>query len=103
MPGSGPFHACHRRIAVLSHLRVTYVSEAVPALPPSSLSRIGTMVSNTNADAAEHQAQAPQAKRRKLVGYKNFKRCNPKSDKFDIRRFHHVELWCGDATNTARR
>ena len=81
------------------------VSETVAALPPSLFSRIGTiMVSNTNADAAaEHQAQAPQFKRRKLVGYKNFKRCNPQSDKFDIRRFHHVELWCGDATNTARR
>mmetsp|Transcript_31302 Transcript_31302/g.88736 ORF Transcript_31302/g.88736 Transcript_31302/m.88736 type:complete len:443 (-) Transcript_31302:403-1731(-) len=42
-------------------------------------------------------------KRRKLVGCKNFERSNPKSDKFDIQRFHHVELWCADATNTSRR
>ena len=31
---------------------------------------------------------------RKMVGFDNFVRHNPKSDKFDIRRFHHVEFWC---------
>eukprot|EP00191_Tetraselmis_sp_GSL018_P011945 CAMPEP_0177604452 /NCGR_PEP_ID=MMETSP0419_2-20121207/16125_1 /TAXON_ID=582737 /ORGANISM="Tetraselmis sp., Strain GSL018" /LENGTH=329 /DNA_ID=CAMNT_0019098435 /DNA_START=90 /DNA_END=1076 /DNA_ORIENTATION=+ len=44
-----------------------------------------------------------EAKRRKLVGCKNFQRVNPKSDKFDIKRFHHIEFWCGDATNTYKR
>eukprot|EP00951_Prasinocladus_malaysianus_P049794 scaffold673671_cov62-Prasinocladus_malaysianus.AAC.1 len=39
---------------------------------------------------------------RKLVGYKNFKRSNPKSDKFEMHRFHHIEFWCADATNTSR-
>ncbi|KVI09294.1 4-hydroxyphenylpyruvate dioxygenase-like [Cynara cardunculus var. scolymus] len=39
----------------------------------------------------------------KLVGFKNFTRVNPMSDKFSVKRFHHVEFWCSDATNTARR
>ena len=30
----------------------------------------------------------------KLVGAKNFKRHNPKSDRFPLHRFHHVEFWC---------
>ncbi|OVA07368.1 Glyoxalase/fosfomycin resistance/dioxygenase domain [Macleaya cordata] len=39
----------------------------------------------------------------KLVGYTNFVRTNPKSDRFRVKRFHHVEFWCTDATNSARR
>nr|AUH15205.1 4-hydroxyphenyl pyruvate dioxygenase [Gerbera jamesonii] len=39
----------------------------------------------------------------KLVGFKNFVRANPMSDKFSVKRFHHVEFWCSDATNTASR
>lgn len=39
----------------------------------------------------------------KLVGFSNFVRQNPKSDRFRVKRFHHVEFWCTDATNTARR
>ncbi|KAL5571340.1 hypothetical protein UlMin_020937 [Ulmus minor] len=39
----------------------------------------------------------------KLVGFKNFVRKNPRSDRFTVKRFHHVEFWCSDATNTARR
>lgn len=39
----------------------------------------------------------------KLVGFKNFVWANPKSDLFKFKRFHHVEFWCTDATNTARR
>ncbi|PON52064.1 4-hydroxyphenylpyruvate dioxygenase [Parasponia andersonii] len=39
----------------------------------------------------------------KLVGFSNFVRTNPRSDRFGVKRFHHVEFWCGDATNTARR
>ncbi|XP_021898404.1 4-hydroxyphenylpyruvate dioxygenase [Carica papaya] len=39
----------------------------------------------------------------KLVGFANFVRTNPKSDKFKVKRFDHIEFWCGDATNSARR
>lgn len=39
----------------------------------------------------------------KLVGYNNFIRTNPKSDRFKVLRFHHVEFWCSDATNLSRR
>lgn len=38
-----------------------------------------------------------------LVGYDNFKRHNPRSDRFVVHRFHHIEFWCGDATNTFKR
>jgi len=40
---------------------------------------------------------------RQLVGYANFVRHNPKSDKFTIHRFSHLEFYCGDAQNTAAR
>jgi 4-hydroxyphenylpyruvate dioxygenase len=39
----------------------------------------------------------------KLVGFSNFVRTNPRADRFNVNRFHHIEFWCGDATNTARR
>ncbi|PNW79051.1 hypothetical protein CHLRE_09g399030v5 [Chlamydomonas reinhardtii] len=39
----------------------------------------------------------------KLVGYKNFVRQNPLSDKFTVHKFHHIDFWCGDATNTSKR
>ena len=56
---------------------------------------------------------------RRLVGYKNFVRSNPKTDRFvflkrllksnivfDIRfaihKFHHIEFWCSDAISTAK-
>lgn len=38
-----------------------------------------------------------------LVGHANFVRHNPKSDKFDVRKFDHIEFYCGDATNASRR
>ncbi|XP_078433392.1 4-hydroxyphenylpyruvate dioxygenase [Wolffia australiana] len=38
-----------------------------------------------------------------LVGFSKFVRRNPRSDRFPIKSFHHVEFWCGDATNTSRR
>lgn len=41
--------------------------------------------------------------RKELVGMKGFKRDNPLSDKFQVHKFHHVEFWCGDATNTSKR
>ncbi|EPS60251.1 hydroxyphenylpyruvate dioxygenase, partial [Genlisea aurea] len=30
-------------------------------------------------------------------------RNNPRTDRFSVVRFHHVEFWCGDATNAASR
>ncbi|OMP03530.1 hypothetical protein CCACVL1_02383 [Corchorus capsularis] len=39
----------------------------------------------------------------KLQGFSSFVRTNPKSDRFTVKRFHHIEFWCADATNTARR
>lgn len=39
----------------------------------------------------------------KLVGFKNFVRHNPKSDRFRFKKFHHLEFWCTDATNSAHR
>ena len=45
----------------------------------------------------------PQQYNRSLVGHKAFQRHNPKSDKFVVKRFHHVEFWCADAVTTARR
>ena len=44
---------------------------------------------------------APPQKRAKLVGFDNFKRHNPMSDRFEFKRFHHVELLCGDAKTQA--
>jgi 4-hydroxyphenylpyruvate dioxygenase len=41
--------------------------------------------------------------RRELVGYKNFKPSNPRSDKFGIHRFHSIEFWCQDAKTSASR
>jgi 4-hydroxyphenylpyruvate dioxygenase len=39
----------------------------------------------------------------KLVGYSNFKRHNPMSDRFKVYDFHSVEFWCSDATSTSKR
>ncbi|CAI5469798.1 unnamed protein product [Closterium sp. Yama58-4] len=38
-----------------------------------------------------------------LVGFGSFLRNNPRTDKFKVDRFHHIEFWCGDATNTYGR
>ncbi|GLJ18779.1 hypothetical protein SUGI_0335300 [Cryptomeria japonica] len=39
----------------------------------------------------------------KLVCFKNFVHHNPMSDHFIVKKFHYIEFWCGDATNTYRR
>lgn len=39
----------------------------------------------------------------RLVGYNNFVRHNPMSDRFTVHKFHHVEFWCADATNAYKR
>lgn len=40
---------------------------------------------------------------KKLVGCANFVRHNPKSDRFPIYDFDHIDIWCADATNVAKR
>jgi 4-hydroxyphenylpyruvate dioxygenase len=39
----------------------------------------------------------------RLVGADNFVRHNPMSERFAMHDFDHVEIWCSDATNTAKR
>jgi len=58
---------------------------------PASLSAAATTSSST-ADT-----------KRELVGASKFVRQNPQSDRFKVLNFHHVEFYCGDATNTYRR
>ena len=41
--------------------------------------------------------------KRKLVGFHNFVRTNPMSDKFSIDRFQTIEFWCTDATTAYKR
>ncbi len=43
--------------------------------------------------------------KRKLVGFDEFmaNRTNPMTDKFDVKRFHHVEFYCSDSTQAANR
>jgi 4-hydroxyphenylpyruvate dioxygenase len=43
------------------------------------------------------------ASSKKLVGFANFKRHNPMSDRFEMTDFDHLELYCHDATSVARR
>ncbi|KAL6137169.1 hypothetical protein ACLB2K_062464 [Fragaria x ananassa] len=47
-----------------------------------------------------HQTETTQFN---LVGFSNFVRSNPRSDRFAVHRFHHIEFWCTDATNAALR
>ncbi|RQM26767.1 hypothetical protein B5M09_003188, partial [Aphanomyces astaci] len=46
---------------------------------------------------------APSTTKMQLVGFKNFVRHNPKSDRFTMHKFHHVEFYCQDATNVSKR
>jgi len=40
---------------------------------------------------------------KQLVGYNNFKRNNPMTDRFEMDNWHHIEFWCQDATNVSKR
>nr|XP_043632326.1 4-hydroxyphenylpyruvate dioxygenase [Erigeron canadensis] len=62
-----------------------------------------TEAANGNTLTGQQQTTTTTSATYKLVGFKNFIRQNPKSDKFTVKKFHHVEFWCSDATNTARR
>ncbi|EFJ29824.1 hypothetical protein SELMODRAFT_91092 [Selaginella moellendorffii] len=52
----------------------------------------------SSASCADHQGY-----KLGLVGHDKFVRSNPMSDRFGVLGFHHVEFWCGDASNTWRR
>lgn len=53
--------------------------------------------------AVEGAENGASAIPRGLVGFANFKRHNPLSDKFSLERFHHIEFYCGDATSVSSR
>ena len=63
----------------------------------------GNAASNGAAAPAVAPTAAAAAPRRALVGHQGFQRSNPMTDLFTVHKFHHVEFWCGDATNTSRR
>lgn len=52
-----------------------------------------------------HKDHKESGQKRKMVGYDHFmaNRTNPMTDKFDIKRFHHVEFYCSDATQASHR
>ncbi|KAF5819764.1 putative 4-hydroxyphenylpyruvate dioxygenase [Helianthus annuus] len=56
-----------------------------------------TQKNNTWAMGKEHELPHDN------VGYKNLIQTNPMPGKLSVRRFHHVEFWCHDATNAAHR
>ncbi|XP_077244473.1 4-hydroxyphenylpyruvate dioxygenase [Tasmannia lanceolata] len=57
-------------------------------------------VEKRDQEPAQDSSHAPGFK---LVGYSRFVRTNPKSDRFPVHRFHHIEFWCTDAINAASR
>ncbi|RLN77701.1 hypothetical protein BBJ28_00010575 [Nothophytophthora sp. Chile5] len=63
----------------------------------------GTGSPTKRATASPSKTDTSPTKKLKLVGYQNFVRHNPKSDRFDVHKFHHVEFYCGDATNVSKR
>lgn len=79
-------HACMRSTVaapcVPSHAHVARSPPCLPASPSYS----------TPAPDAPAAARSPPLQRH-----------NPQSDLFPMHKFHHVELWCGDATTTSCR
>lgn len=73
-------------------------STDAPAAAPAA-----TDASASAAAPAAAPAGPTKFSERGLLGYKNFVRFNPRSDKFEMHCFDHIEFWCGDATNTSRR
>ncbi|KAH7533705.1 4-hydroxyphenylpyruvate dioxygenase [Ziziphus jujuba] len=72
--------------------------------PPASRRRVHSLhFSPERRSETETMGNENPAVDFKLVGFSNFVRSNPRSDRFKVKRFHHIEYWCGDATNTARR
>lgn len=53
--------------------------------------------------AAESACNNGSARKPEVAGAAGFKRHNPMTDLFGVKRFHHVEFWCADATSTWKR
>lgn len=63
-------------------------------------------LSVTDSDGDDDDGRNPNpnpSRTMRLVGFERFVRSNPKTDRFNVQRFHHIEFWCGDASNTYRR
>ncbi|KAI5339780.1 hypothetical protein L3X38_019052 [Prunus dulcis] len=82
----------------LTYLSKSTVSHCYMILcsPPTTT----TATATTTASSVMGQENDSQLN---LVGFSNFVRSNPRSDRFKVHRFHHVEFWCTDATNSALR
>ncbi|KAG8387151.1 hypothetical protein BUALT_Bualt03G0223400 [Buddleja alternifolia] len=85
-------------------LPTSTISVHYKATISSHIKTMGKQPTNSAAAASTTAAAAAATNAEfKLVGFKNFIRTNPKSDHFAVHSFHHIEFWCGDATNTANR
>ncbi|CAK4072865.1 unnamed protein product [Aphanomyces euteiches] len=94
MPGSPTKKATSPTKKVTSPTgKVTSSKQAAAAAAPTSTSK----------RAAQSPRRQGSPKKMKLVGYENFQRHNPKSDRFTMHKFHHVEFYCQDATNVSKR
>ncbi|XP_027368124.1 4-hydroxyphenylpyruvate dioxygenase [Abrus precatorius] len=112
MPNATYIYSCNpEQHAATPSLSVSSSNHVPPRVTPSQLP---SLLHNKNTITTKHsplqntmgnetQTQTQTQTGFKLVGYKNFVRTNPKSDRFKVNRFHHVEFWCTDATNAARR
>ncbi|KAL8031160.1 hypothetical protein ABFX02_13G007200 [Erythranthe guttata] len=100
---NAPPHHHHHHHHRFHHRGLTLAVKAKPT--NSHHQTMGKESSTTSAAAAAAAASDSTSAHAefKLVGFKNFVRANPRSDHFPVHRFHHIEFWCGDATNTARR
>ncbi|XP_074273066.1 4-hydroxyphenylpyruvate dioxygenase isoform X2 [Silene latifolia] len=81
----------------ISNFPTSYKS---PPFPKTTLT-LTTLCSSKMPPAVD--TPQPQPDNFKLVGFTNFVRVNPRSDRFSVKRFHHIEFYCGDATNVSRR
>lgn len=66
---------------------------------------VGTKNSSSkkNVHGKSDAEQTSPKKKAKLVGAANFVRNNPMSDRFNVHKFHYLEFYTADATNTASR
>ncbi|RQM28603.1 hypothetical protein B5M09_013309 [Aphanomyces astaci] len=76
-----------------------------PASPnkKSAASPKGAAPAKRAAATSPHKGDSSPKKKMKLVGYENFVRHNPKTDRFTMHKFHHIEFYTQDATNVSKR
>jgi 4-hydroxyphenylpyruvate dioxygenase len=79
------------------------------APPPPPLGDTAALVDGANGNngatttAKPAAAAKPAATTTTTAAFPSVKRHNPRTDRFPVRRFHHVEFWTADATTSARR